>query len=110
MKWSQAALLKSLREGKGWSQKQLAEVAGISQQAIAHWELGDREPSATNLFALCRALGVGCEVFAGDAAPETPAEPTPSRPRGRPKKDDAPGPSSRTTPPKKRGGKRSGKT
>jgi transcriptional regulator with XRE-family HTH domain len=83
VKWLQAGLLKELREVKGWSQTQLAEVAGISQQAIAHWELGDREPSATNLFALCRALGVSCERFAIEGKP--PAEPTPARPRGRPK-------------------------
>ena len=84
MKWLQSALLKRLREEKGWSQKQLAEVSGLSQQAIAHWELGDREPSASNLFALCRALGVSCETFAPkDAA--APAEPTPANPRGRPK-------------------------
>ena len=46
-------------------------------------ELGDREPSASNLFALCRALGVSCERFATAGLP--PAEPTPARPRGRPK-------------------------
>src|SRR5438477_10624832 len=85
VKWPQAEVLKRLREAKGWSQKQLAEVSGLSQQAIAHWELGDREPSATNLFALCRALGVSCERFAADGAPA--GEPTPARPRGRPKSD-----------------------
>ena len=83
MKWPQAKLLKELREAKGWSQKQLAEVAKLSQQAIGHWELGDREPAASNLFALCRALGVSCELFA-TAAGEV-SEPTPAKPRGRPK-------------------------
>jgi transcriptional regulator with XRE-family HTH domain len=85
VKWSQCAVLKELREVKGWSQKQLAEASGLSQQAIAHWELGDREPSATNLFALCRALGVSCERFA--AAGGEVAEPAPRRPRGRPRKE-----------------------
>ena len=79
-----AGVLRGLREAKGWSQKQLAEVSGISQQAIAHWELGDREPSASNLFALCRALGVSCETFAPKDAGEV-VPPSPSRPRGRPK-------------------------
>jgi transcriptional regulator with XRE-family HTH domain len=87
VKWPQGLLLKELREAKGWSQKQLAEVSGLSQQAIAHWELCDREPSASNLFALCRALGVSCEKFATEGAP--PAEPTPARPIGRPKSDQA---------------------
>jgi transcriptional regulator with XRE-family HTH domain len=87
VKWVKAEALKELREAKGWSQKQLAEVSGLSQQAIAHWELGDREPSATNLFALCRALGVSCERFATEGPP--PTEPTPARPKGRPKGDPA---------------------
>src|SRR4051794_26276771 len=86
VKWLQSALLKELREGKGWSQKQLAEVANLSQQAIAHWELGDREPSATNLFALCRALGVSCERFATEGP--APSEPTPPNPRGRPRQGE----------------------
>lgn len=83
MKWPQAKLLKELREAAGWSQKQLAEASGLSQQAIAHWEIGDREPSATNLFALCRALRVSCERFATEGPP--PDEPTPAKPVGRPK-------------------------
>jgi transcriptional regulator with XRE-family HTH domain len=85
VKWLQAGLLKELREAKGWTQKQLAEVSGLSQQAIAHWELGDREPSATSLFGLCQALGVSCERFAPKG--EKPSEPTPARPRGRPRQE-----------------------
>lgn len=97
--------MKELREAKGWSQKQLAEVSGLSQQAIAHWELCDREPSASNLFALCRALGVSCERFATDGAP--PAEPTPARPIGRPKSDQgAEKPADEKPAPKKGKGKK----
>lgn len=102
MKWPQGKLLKELREAKGWSQKQLAEVASISQQAIAHWEIGEREPSASNLFALCRALGVSCEKFATAAEGEIP-EPTPSKPRGRPKAQSE---SETTEPAKKPRGKK----
>ena len=106
MKWLQSELLKELRESKGWSQKQLAEVSGLSQQAIAHWELGDREPSATNLFALCRALGVSCERFATKGEP--PIDPTPARPLGRPRRvdEDTEAPPAEAELPTKKPGKR----
>jgi len=82
-RWEHADLLRRLREAKGWSQAQLAEVSGIKQQTIAHWELGDREPSASGLFAVCRALGVSCERFTTEGGEV--AEPTPAKLRGRPK-------------------------
>ncbi len=80
--------LKSLREAKGWSQKQLAEQSGESQRSIANWELGIRAPLFEAVQSLCIALGVRCTVFDGCeyGAAEAP------RGRGRPKKevDEAP--------------------
>jgi len=55
--------LKELRESKGLSQKQLAEIAGLSQRAVSHWEQGLRSPSWDAVLALADALGVSCEVF-----------------------------------------------
>ncbi|HJZ92645.1 MAG TPA: helix-turn-helix transcriptional regulator [Gemmataceae bacterium] len=63
--------LKSLREKKGLSQQELADLAGTSQKAISFWEMGKREPALSNLQKLCTALGVPCDVFI--APPATPA-------------------------------------
>lgn len=44
--------LKELRVAKGMSQMQLAIATGISQSAIAKWELGKTEPTATAIILL----------------------------------------------------------
>lgn len=45
-----AVILKELREEKELSQKQLAEKLGLSQSAIAKWELSKTESTASALF------------------------------------------------------------
>ena len=44
--------LKELRLQKGISQMDLSMATGISQSAIAKWELGKTEPTATALITL----------------------------------------------------------
>lgn len=44
--------LKELRIHKGLSQMDLSLATGISQSAIAKWELGKTEPTATALITL----------------------------------------------------------
>lgn len=44
--------LKELRSAKGLSQMQLALAVGISQSAIAKWELGKTEPTASAIILL----------------------------------------------------------
>lgn len=84
------ARLKQIREGRGVSQQQLADAAGVSLRAVSHWEQGLRSPSWDAVQAVCRALDVDCTVFQ-DGAGE-PAGPTPAtRPRGRPRKTPEPG-------------------
>jgi transcriptional regulator with XRE-family HTH domain len=46
--------LKELRENKGLSQMQLALKTGISQSAIAKWELGKTEPTASAIITLAK--------------------------------------------------------
>jgi len=58
-----AEKLRELRLAKGWSQKQLAEKAGASQQGLAKWESGERQPDFSSVVKLCRALGVHTAVF-----------------------------------------------
>jgi transcriptional regulator with XRE-family HTH domain len=90
--------LRELREQKGLTQSQLAELVGVKRDAIARWEADVREPGWSNAVALADALGVSTEEFRktpAAAAPRRPgrpprasAEPTeaPKRTRGRPRK------------------------
>lgn len=50
--------LRDLRTERGLSQKQLADLAGVSQTAVYHWEKGVRTPKIEQLEKLSNALGV----------------------------------------------------
>ena len=41
---------------KEWSQKQLAEILGTSQQCISRWVNGNREPSLDDVLLVCNIL------------------------------------------------------
>src|SRR5260370_26026160 len=71
---------KDLRELKGWSQRQLADAAGMSAPGIADLEQGRREPAWRTVLALAEALGVDCTAFA------VPPADRPKTGRGRPRK------------------------
>ncbi len=69
-------LLQEKRKNKGLSQQQLAEISGISQQAISGIESGVRKnPGVETLAPLARALG--CKIddlyvdYPNDAMSET---------------------------------------
>jgi transcriptional regulator with XRE-family HTH domain len=57
------ARLHELRQERGWTQLQLAERAGMTKNAIARLERGERSASWETVVALCKALGVSCDVF-----------------------------------------------
>lgn len=57
--------LRERREALGWSQRQLAEKADCSQQAIASYEKGDRMPSGDVLVRIARILGVSSAYLLG---------------------------------------------
>ena len=44
--------LKMYRRQKGLSQEKIAEMLGVSRQAVTKWELGQTTPSSDNLIAL----------------------------------------------------------
>ena len=44
--------LKMYRTQKGLSQEKIAEMLGVSRQAVTKWELGQTTPSSDNLIAL----------------------------------------------------------
>jgi len=50
--------LKTIRENKNVSQNQLSELLDVDRSTIAHWESGDRIPSAKALIRLAEALEV----------------------------------------------------
>src|SRR5947209_6417910 len=82
-----AEKLKQLRDAKGWSQKELADRSGTTQQAVARWEMGERIPGFDHVQAMCKALDVPCTVFDGVEHAEIDEK----RARGRPPKaSDAP--------------------
>lgn len=78
-----AGRLRELRVAAGLTQQELAERIGVRLGAISRWEAGRREPSWSNILALCAALGVSCEEFRKEP------QPAPSLERGRPRKASA---------------------
>ena len=50
--------VKRIRQGKGLTQEQMAELSGFSQQYISGLEQGRRNPTVVSLYELATALGV----------------------------------------------------
>jgi transcriptional regulator with XRE-family HTH domain len=50
--------VKRIRQQKGLTQEQLAELSGFSQQYISGFEQGRRNPTIVSLYELASALGV----------------------------------------------------
>jgi putative molybdopterin biosynthesis protein len=62
--------LRLARLGRGFSQQQLATMAGVSRQAVSAVESGLSDPSLRVALALSRALGVTVEEMFGPVTPE----------------------------------------
>ena len=63
-----AATIKSLREKKGLTQSDLAEILCISAKAVSKWETAKGLPDITLIEPLAKALGVSVmELMSGDA-------------------------------------------
>ncbi|ATQ42287.1 helix-turn-helix domain-containing protein [Caulobacter mirabilis] len=54
------------RKALGISQEALAERAGLHRNYIGFLERGERNPAATTVFALARALGVSAAALVAD--------------------------------------------
>lgn len=52
------ASIASLRQKRGWTQRQLARQLNVSHQAVSKWENGDAAPDVETLVALARLFGV----------------------------------------------------
>lgn len=57
--------LKELRISNNLSQMQLALKTGISQSAIAKWELGKTEPTASAIITLSKFFGESTDYILG---------------------------------------------
>lgn len=57
--------IKAARKTMGWTQKELADHAGTTQQTIQRYESGQSEPQSTNIMALSQALGVTVSYLLG---------------------------------------------
>ena len=55
-----------LRKGKGLSQEKLAEMLGISRQAVAKWEVGHSYPDIAKLIALSDFFKVSIDKLVND--------------------------------------------
>ena len=77
--------LKRLRNEKGLTQQELANLSGISRVEIARLETGERgkkrSPSLASAQKLAAALGVDCTAFQ-----DAPADAEPVKPEAKPAK------------------------
>ncbi len=69
------ARLRLARQARGFSQQQLAGMAGVSRQAVSAVESGQSDPSLRVALALAQALGMTVEELFGaeGSVPELPA-------------------------------------
>ena len=55
--------LKVIRKEKNLSQEELAELLGVSRQAVSKWELGDGYPEAEKLLIIAGKLNVSLDAL-----------------------------------------------
>lgn len=62
--------IQELRKGKGLSQEQLAEVLGVSRQAVSKWESGQSMPEIEKLISMSELFEVTVDyILKGESAP-----------------------------------------
>jgi putative molybdopterin biosynthesis protein len=76
------ARLRLARQARGFSQQQVASMAGVSRQAISAVESGVSDPSLQVALALARALGMTIEELFGRDDLPMPVAATPVAPLG----------------------------
>ena len=67
--------IKTCRQSAGLSQEKMAELVGVSRQAVTKWEAGLSAPSTENLFRLAEILGTTVDFLLTE---EEKAGPTPA--------------------------------
>jgi len=74
--------LRLARQARGFSQQQLAGMAGVTRQAVSAVESGLSDPSLRVALALARALGLTVEELFGPGGPVSPVAARPVAPLG----------------------------
>ena len=70
--------LQTLRREKGLSQEALAELLGVSRQAVSKWESGGAYPETDKILTLCDLFGVTAdELLRGGASAAQAVPPSP---------------------------------
>ena len=60
----------ALRKKQHLTQKQLAELLGITYQAVSNWELGKNDPDLDQIKRLTTIFGVSADILLGLTEPE----------------------------------------
>ena len=58
-----------LRKAKGYSQEELAELLGVTRQAVSKWELGSSTPELESVVELAKLFGVTTDYLLTDTQP-----------------------------------------
>lgn len=65
------------RKIRGFSQEELAELVGVSRQAVSRWEADAAQPTFDNLQILCAVLKVSITYFTNDSSDTDKTPPGP---------------------------------
>lgn len=68
------ANLQALRQHRGMSQEELAEVMGVSRQSVSKWETGTAYPEMQTILTLCDHFDVALDVLLRGDVSQTMAE------------------------------------
>lgn len=66
--------IKKLREEKDMTQQNLADILGVSQQAVAKWESGKAEPDSMTMVRISNIFEVSLDYLLGRTNIRTPIE------------------------------------
>lgn len=62
--------LQTIRKKKQMSQEELAELLGVSRQAVSKWELGEGYPEVEKLLVLSKKLNISLDSLMTGSSPE----------------------------------------
>lgn len=65
-----------LRKKQGLSQEELANIIGVSRQAVQKWESGAARPDLDNLMALAQYLGISLDELVGNGQTSSAVPPS----------------------------------
>jgi phage repressor protein C with HTH and peptisase S24 domain/DNA-binding XRE family transcriptional regulator len=69
-----SAVIRARRNALGMNQSRLAELTGVSRNAVAGWETGHSRPDLSTVPFLCEALEISIDAFFGMESPRAAEE------------------------------------